>query len=66
LRHGIKVSFQPEDPLYWLLPSSLKRKLAGYDDVKEQDTEEKREEMRQRVKQMAALGVEKVAFKVLE
>ncbi len=66
LRHGIKVSFQPEDPLYWLLPSSLKRKLAGYDDVKEQDTEEKREEMRRKVEQMAASDVEKVALKVLE
>jgi hypothetical protein len=66
LRHGIKVSFQPEDPLYWLLPTSLKRKLAGYDDVKEQDTEEKREEMRQKVEQMAASDVEKVALKVLE
>jgi hypothetical protein len=66
LRHGIKVSFQPEDPLYWLLPSSLKRKLAGYDDVKDQDTEEKREEMRQKVERMAASGVEKVALKVLE
>jgi hypothetical protein len=63
LRHGIKVSFQPEDPLYWLLPTSLKRKLAGYDDVKEQDTEEKRDEMRRKVEQMA---VKKVALKVLE
>jgi hypothetical protein len=66
LRHGIKVSFQPDDPLYWLLPTSLKRKLAGYDDVKEQDTEEKREEMRRKVEQMAASDVEKVALKVLE
>ena len=66
LRHGIKVTFQPEDPLYWLLPTSLKRKLAGYDDVKEQDTEEKREEMRQKVGRMAASDVEKVALKVLE
>jgi hypothetical protein len=40
--------------------------LAGYDDVKEQDTEEKREEMRRKVEQMAASEVEKVAFKVLE
>jgi hypothetical protein len=66
LRHGIKVSFQPEDPLYWLLPSSLKRKLAGYDDVKDQDTEEKRNEMRQKVERVAASDVEKVALKVLE
>jgi hypothetical protein len=66
LRHGIKVSFQPDDPLYWLLPTSLKRKLAGYDDVKEQDTEAKREEMRQKVEQKAASDVEKVALKVLE
>jgi hypothetical protein len=66
LRHGIKVSFQPDDPLYWLLPTSLKRKLAGYDDVKGQDTEEKREEMRRKVEQMAASDVEKVALKVLE
>ncbi len=66
LRHGIKVSFQPDDPLYWLLPTSLKRKLAGYDDVKDQDTEEKREEMRRKVEQMAASDVEKVALKVLE
>jgi hypothetical protein len=66
LRHGIKVSFQPDDPLYWLLPTSLKRKLAGYDDVKEQDTEEKRNEMRRKVEQMAASDVEKVALKVLE
>jgi hypothetical protein len=64
LRHGIKVSFQPEDPLHWLLPSSLKRKLAGYDDVKEQDTEEKRSEMGQKVEQMVASDVEKVALKV--
>jgi hypothetical protein len=64
LRHGIKVSFQPDDPLYWLLPTSLKRKLAGYDDVKDQDTEEKRNEMRQKVEQMVASDVEKVALKV--
>jgi hypothetical protein len=64
LRHGIKVSFQPDDPLYWLLPTSLKRKLAGYDDVKDQDTEEKRNEMRQKVEQMVASEVEKVALKV--
>jgi hypothetical protein len=66
LRHGIKVSFQPEDPLYWLLPPSLKRKLAGYDDVEDQDTEEKREEMRQAVAQRAASGVEKATLRVLE
>jgi hypothetical protein len=40
--------------------------LAGYDDVKEQDTEEKREEMRRKVEQMAASDVEKVALKVLK
>jgi hypothetical protein len=66
LRHGIKVSFQPEDPLYWLLPSTLKRKLAGYDDVEDQDTEEKREEMLQAVAQRAASGVEKATLRVLE
>jgi hypothetical protein len=66
LRHGIKVSFQPDDPLYWLLPSTLKRKLAGYDDVEDQDTEEKREEMRQAVAQRAASGVEKATLRVLE
>jgi hypothetical protein len=66
LRHGIKVSFQPDDPLYWLLPSTLKRKLAGYDDVGDQDTEEKREEMRQAVAQRAASGVEKATLRVLE
>jgi hypothetical protein len=66
LRHGIKVSFQPEDPLYWLLPPSLKRKLAGYDEVEDQDTEEKREEMRQAVAQRAASGVEKATLRVLE
>jgi hypothetical protein len=66
LRHGIKVSFQPEDPLYWLLPNTLKRKLAGYDDVEDQDTEEKREEMRRKVEQMAASDVEKAALRVLE
>jgi hypothetical protein len=66
LRHGIKVSFQPDDPLYWLLPSTLKRKLAGYDEVEDQDTEEKREEMRQAVAQRAASGVEKATLRVLE
>jgi hypothetical protein len=40
--------------------------LAGYDDVKDQDTEEKREEMRQKVERVAASDVEKVALKVLE
>jgi hypothetical protein len=48
------------------LPSTLKRKLAGYDDVKDEDTEEKRREMRRRVEQMAASGVEKVALKAFE
>jgi hypothetical protein len=40
--------------------------LAGYDDVKDQDTEEKRNEMRQKVERVAASDVEKVALKVLE
>jgi hypothetical protein len=40
--------------------------LAGYDDVEDQDTEEKREEMRQRVEQMAASGAEKTTLRVLE
>jgi hypothetical protein len=65
LRHGIKASFQPEDPLYWLLPNTLKRKLAGYDDVEDQDTEEKREEMHRKVEQMAASDVEKATLRVL-
>jgi hypothetical protein len=46
LRYGIKVTFKPDDPLYWLLPDNIKRKLVGYEDYEDEDTEERREAAR--------------------
>ena len=66
LRHGIKVQFQPEDPLYWLLPKSLKRKLEGYDEHEDMDTEERQREMREKVERMAAEDVEKCVRGMIE
>jgi hypothetical protein len=46
LRYGIKVAFKPDDPLYWLLPDNIKKKLVGYEDYEDEDTEERREAAR--------------------
>lgn len=53
LKYGIKVTFQPDDPLYWLLPKSIKEKLAGYEAYEDEDTEEKREAMRREAEKHA-------------
>lgn len=62
LRHGIKVAFQPDDPLYWLIDKAIKRKLEGYDEFEDQDTEEKRAEMRAKAERTAVSKEETIVF----
>ncbi len=44
LSHGIKVAFDANDALCWLLPPNLKRKLVGYKEYADEDTKEKEAE----------------------
>ena len=44
-RYGHTHTFDPDNPLDWLMPKSLKRWMRGYEKYEDEDTEEKRKEM---------------------
>lgn len=48
-RYGHKHRFNPDNPLDWLMPPSLKRWMVGYEKYEDEDTPEKREEMEKRL-----------------
>jgi hypothetical protein len=48
-KFGHKHRFDPDNPLDWLMPSSLKRWMVGYEKYEDEDTPEKREEMERRL-----------------
>ncbi len=51
-RFGVKAEFRTNDPLYWLLPAEIKKKLVGYNEVADEDTEELREKMAQQLQEI--------------
>lgn len=51
-RFGIKRHFNPDFPLDWLVSKDLKKWMEGYDKYEEEDTEEKRREMRRKLSKM--------------
>jgi hypothetical protein len=48
-KFGHKHRFDPDNPLDWLMPQSLKRWMVGYEKYEDEDTPEKREEMERRL-----------------
>jgi len=48
-KYGHTHRFDPDNPLDWLMPSSLKRWMVGYEKYEDEDTPEKREEMEKRL-----------------
>jgi len=48
-KYGHKHRFNPDNPLDWLMPQSLKRWMVGYEKYEDEDTPEKREEMEKRL-----------------
>jgi hypothetical protein len=50
-KYGHKHRFNPDNPLDWLMPQSLKRWMVGYEKYEDEDTPEKREEMERRLEQ---------------
>lgn len=50
-RYGHKHRFNPDNPLDWLMPQSLKRWMVGYEKYEDEDTPEKREEMEKRLEE---------------
>jgi len=48
-KYGHKHRFDPDNPLDWLMPQSLKRWMVGYEKYEDEDTPEKREEAERRL-----------------
>jgi phage head maturation protease len=48
-KYGHTHRFDPDNPLDWLVSSSLKRWMVGYEKYEDEDTPEKREEMEKRL-----------------
>jgi hypothetical protein len=48
-KYGHTHRFDPDNPLDWLMPSSLKRWMVGYEKYEDEDTPEKRAEMEKRL-----------------